>query len=282
MLSGVGPGAQLSKMGIPVVSDLPGVGQNMQDRYEASVVGGLASNITVVLSCTPGQPNDPCLAQWLQGKGPYTINEAAITALLKSDSSQLVRDLMITLAAGPFHGYYPGWQGPVTSTPNQFSWLMLKAHTINRAGTVQLNSTDPRDMPLINFHYFQEGNDTANQDLNALVRGMTIARDINSKLGSIFTGEVLPGSKYQTAADLATWVKNEAWGHHASCSSKMGPSTDSMAVVDSDFRVYGTQNLRVVDASVFPRIPGYYVMVPIMMISEKASDVILADASSQG
>ena len=72
----------------------------------------------------------------------------------------------------------------------------------------------------------------------------------------------------------------EAWGHHASCSNKMGPKNDPMAVVDSEFRVHGTQNLRIVDASVFPRVPGYFIVTPIYMISEKASDVILASAKS--
>ncbi len=138
-------------------------------------------------------------------------------------------------------------------------------------------------MPAINFHYFQEGNDTGNEDLNAVVKALQLIRSINATVpSSIITQEVLPGPTYQTAADLARWVKNESWGHHASCSNKMGPVTDPMAVVNSDFRVFGTKNLRVVDASIFPQIPGYYVMIPIMMVSEKASDVILADASRQG
>ena len=81
-----------------------------------------------------------------------------------------------------------------------------------------------------------------------------------------------------SANDIATFVKNEAWGHHASCSNPMGASLDPMAVVDSDFKVRGTRNLRVVDASVFPRIPGYFPMIAIMMMSEKASDVILSSA----
>ncbi len=87
------------------------------------------------------------------------------------------------------------------------------------------------------------------------------------------------GSEQATsAADTATFIKNEAWGHHASCSNPMGKSTDPMAVVDSNFMVIGARNLRVVDASVFPRIPGYFPMIPIMMMSEKASDVILSEA----
>ena len=78
--------------------------------------------------------------------------------------------------------------------------------------------------------------------------------------------------------DIARFVSDEAWGHHASCTNRMGPVTDPLAVVDSQFRVHGVRSLRVVDASVFPRIPGFFIVTPIYMISEKASDVILADA----
>jgi choline dehydrogenase len=91
-------------------------------------------------------------------------------------------------------------------------------------------------------------------------------------------GEISPGPDCLTDNDLRQFIKNEAWGHHASCTNKMGPRSDEMAVVDSRFRVHGTEGLRVVDASVFPRIPGLFIVVPIYMIAEKASDVILEDA----
>ena len=76
------------------------------------------------------------------------------------------------------------------------------------------------------------------------------------------------------------FIKTEAWGHHASCTNKMGPASDRMAVVDSQFRVHGVEGLRVVDTSVFPRIPGLFIAVPTYMISEKASDLILAHAAA--
>jgi choline dehydrogenase len=71
---------------------------------------------------------------------------------------------------------------------------------------------------------------------------------------------------------------NEAWGHHASCSCKLGAAGDSTAVLDKDFLVRGTTNLRVVDASVFPYIPGFFIVTPVYMIAEKASEVSLAEA----
>ena len=70
----------------------------------------------------------------------------------------------------------------------------------------------------------------------------------------------------------------EAWGHHACCTNKIGADEDSMAVLDSRFRVRGTMGLRVVDASVFPKIPGFYIASSVYMISEKAAEIIIADA----
>jgi choline dehydrogenase len=278
-LSGIGPSAELTKFGIKQTVNLPGVGSNMQDRYEVGVVTELSQNLTILQHCAPQQPNDPCFADFIQGRGVYTTNLSALAHVRKSDPSKRERDLVVFCAAGDFHGYYPGWENETYGTPNQFSWLILKAHTANRAGTVTLSSADPRDPPVINFHYFAEGSDTAGDDLNAIVKGVQEARQLSSKLGPIAIGERIPGPSVQSAQDIADFVSNEAWGHHASCSNKMGLASDPMAVVDSEFNVHGTKNLRVVDASVFPRIPGYYVMIPIMMISEKASDVIIYDAT---
>ncbi len=77
---------------------------------------------------------------------------------------------------------------------------------------------------------------------------------------------------------LREWIMNEAWGHHASCSCKLGATDDATAVLDNNFKVRGTTNLRVVDASIFPYIPGFFIVTPTYMIAEKASEVILTDA----
>jgi choline dehydrogenase len=89
--------------------------------------------------------------------------------------------------------------------------------------------------------------------------------------------EIIPGPGYETEAELTEWVKDTSWGHHACCTAKIGADDDPMAVLDSKFRVRGTKGLRVVDASVFPSIPGYYIQTPIYMISEKAADVIIGN-----
>ena len=88
--------------------------------------------------------------------------------------------------------------------------------------------------------------------------------------------EVLPGEALSGDA-LRNFIKTRAWGHHASCTCRIGEATDRDAVLDSEFRVIGVPggNLRVVDASVFPNIPGYFIVLPIYLIAEKAADVIL-------
>ena len=280
-LSGIGDPDELEKLGIKVTVRLPGVGTGMMDRYEMGVVTQLKAANTLFNQCQLGSPTDPCFGQFLQGQGPYTTNLTAITNIGRSDPGRTDRDLLFILATGPFHGYFPGWQQLVVN-PTQFSWLVLKAHTVNQAGTVKLQSTDPRDMPLINFHYFSEGTDYAGSDIAGVVSGIKRIRDLNAQISSIAAAELVPGPAVQSDNDIATFVRNEAWGHHASCSNHMGRTSDPEAVVDGNFKVIGTRNLRVVDASVFPKIPGYYPMIPIMMISEKASDVILTEAANGG
>ena len=83
-------------------------------------------------------------------------------------------------------------------------------------------------------------------------------------------------------AALRRFIRDEAWGHHASCTAPIGAADDPLAVLDAEFRVRGVDGLRVVDASVFPRIPGTYIVLPIYMVSEKAADVILAAARAEG
>lgn len=92
--------------------------------------------------------------------------------------------------------------------------------------------------------------------------------------------EIIPEDSYNSNAQLQAWANTRSWGHHASCSCPIGKDGDNMDVLDSAFRVRGTKGLRVEDVSAFPRIPGFFVVLPVMMISEKAADVILKDAKS--
>src|SRR6185369_5802891 len=93
--------------------------------------------------------------------------------------------------------------------------------------------------------------------------------------------EVMAGVDLETDEGINKFVQDRAWGHHASCTCKIGADDDKDAVLDASFRVRGVKGLRVVDASVFPRIPGFFVVMPIYMIAEKAADAILYDAKQQ-
>jgi len=282
MLSGIGPKAELEAHGIEVLVDLPGVGENLQDRYEIGVVSAVEDDFALLAEGTfappeQGQPVDPCFQAYLDGKGVYTSNGAVVCLILRSEPDLADPDLFIFGFPGDFRGYHPGYSRRVLAKRNRFTWVVLKGHTTNNSGRVRLRSSDPRDMPDVNFHYFKEGSDQAGRDLDAVVRGIEIARTINERATGIIRTELTPGPAVQSRAELREFVQDQAWGHHAAGTCKMGPRLDPMAVVDSRFRVHGVQGLRVVDASIFPRIPGFFIVLPIYMISEKASDVILAD-----
>lgn len=278
-LSGVGPRAELERLGIEVRVDLYGVGENLQDRYEVGVVTKMQQNFKLLADCAfaPLQSGetDECLVQWRQGRGPYTTNGVVLGIVKRSNSAQSLPDLFIFGLPGKFRGYFPQYSNQTERQHNYFTWAILKAHTRNSAGRVTLRSADPRDPPQINFRYFEEGNDAVGADLEAVVDGVMYVKRMVASIGSV-AEEVLPGPKVSSRDAVRQFVRDEAWGHHASCSCKMGPSSDPLAVVDSSFRVHGTDRLRIVDASVFPHIPGFFICLPIFMISEKASDVILA------
>ncbi|MDX1428653.1 MAG: GMC family oxidoreductase N-terminal domain-containing protein [Rhodothermales bacterium] len=284
MLSGIGPSEQLTRHGIPVRVDLPGVGKNLQDRYEVGVVNRMNKDFTLLEGAafsgpSSGDQPDPEFQRWLEGKGLYRSNGAVIGVVKRSAPDRLEPDLFVFGLPGYFEGYYPDYSKRIKEK-NYFTWAVLKAHTNNTAGEVTLKSADPRRVPEINFHYFDEGNDASGEDLKSVVEGIQFVRRITARTPELFAEEELPGLDYHTPEELAQFVKDNAWGHHASCTNKMGPRRDPMAVVDGDFRVHGTKGLRVVDASVFPKIPGSFIVSAVYMISEKASDVILADATS--
>ena len=283
MLSGIGPAAHLAQFGIPVVADRAGVGTNLQDRYEVGVVSEMKQNWKILKDATFEPPistnvtGDPCYVQWQGGKGVYTTNGALLAVIKKSSADRPDPDLFMFALAGKFHGYFTGYSKQVERTKNFLTWLVLKAHTENRAGFVRLRSADPRDRPEINFKYFDESNDTAQRDVEAVLQGVKFVRKV-SKYNTAIKQEVIPGSPVASDDQVRQFIKDNAWGHHASCSNPMGKPRDPKAVVDSNFKVIGVENLRVVDASVFPRIPGFFIVTPIYMIAEKAADVILADA----
>ncbi|KAF5976009.1 choline dehydrogenase [Fusarium bulbicola] len=290
-LSGIGPKKELDSFKIPVVVDLPGVGTNMQDRYENTVIGKTNSDFDITSKCTFLETlPDPCLEQYKEGLGPitkgvYGTNGIAIAIILKSSVAEDEPDLLISGAPAKFKGYFPGYAVDSLADAEHWAWIILKAHSRNNAGTVTLKSTDPRDMPIINFNYFDTGvnaNGEGDKDLQATYEGFEFARkafDDLIPLDGEFP-EVWPGSQTNTEKKAKQFLKDEAWGHHASCTAAIGADDDPMAVLDSEFKVRGTEGLRVVDASVFPKIPGFYIALPLYIVAEKASDVIIKAAKS--
>jgi choline dehydrogenase len=280
MLSGIGAPDALATFGITPVAARPGVGRNLQDRYEVTVVNRFDSEFALLRGCAlrppqPGDPPDPCFSEWQNsGAGMYATNGVVIGVVQRSRPQRRLPDLYIFGVPGAFHGYYPGYSQDATKR-DRFAWAILKGHTQNRGGEVKLRSADPRDTPDINFHYFEEGTPGAGEDLDSVVAGVQLARSINKRL-KFHAVEEVPGPDVRTPQQIADYIRREAWGHHASCSAKMGPASDPMAVVDGNFRVHGVDGLRVVDASIFPRIPGLFIVTAVYMVSEKATDVILA------
>ncbi|KAH6893664.1 hypothetical protein BKA70DRAFT_1323740, partial [Coprinopsis sp. MPI-PUGE-AT-0042] len=210
-LSGIGPRAELEAL------DITCVGTNLQDRYEVGVVGITNQDITILKDCTfLNTTVDPCYEQWKNNpldRGSYSTNGFALGIVQKSSA-----DLIIAGAPAAFYGYFPGYSNRTSAIPRQWTWILLKAHSRNNAGTVTLRSKDPRD-----------GGDA---DLQAMYEGVVLSRRMFER--------TLPLG-IRTEQQVKEWIRNEAWGHHASCTVPIGKEGDG-------FRVKGLQGLRVVDA----------------------------------
>jgi choline dehydrogenase-like flavoprotein len=310
MLSGIGNAERLAALGIagprdergaPVAElvNLPGVGANLQDRYEVSVISEMTRDFKVLkgASLRPGDDADPTRLKWRRDKtGLYGTNGTAVAMLVSSEANRGVRrepDLFVFGAPAAFRGYYWNWSrellrrtiGAPEEQRNLWTWLILKAYTDNSQGTVRLLSDDPFAPPEILFDSFL-GKRSAD-DIAALCEGVRKVREVNSRIKAI-AEEVQPGVKRGDGSkELAAWVQSQAWGHHACGTCRIGADPwqadvkklrDRNAVLDSKFRVHGVRGLRVVDASVFPQIPGYFIVASVFMVSEKAADTLLDDS----
>lgn len=270
--------------------DLPAVGTNLQDRYEVTVISDIRKNFSLLdraLFRPPHANEEPDihLKEWREaGTGLYTSN-GAVLGIFKSSRPELLKpDLFIFGVPLPFEGYKVGYS-KVGDIHDQFTWAILKGNTSNHDGTVRLRDTNPLSTPDINFHYFNEvtrpGASGDDPDLAALVDGVKFVRGIADHARLVVRDEHYPGRAAVPGNDdeqLKNFIRRAAWGHHATGTCRMGPPDDNNAVLDSRFRVRRVAGLRVVDASVFPKIPGYFIVTNVYMVSEKAADVILEDA----
>jgi len=278
MLSGIGPRDQLEKHGIVVVEELTGVGKNLQDRYEVAVVNRMNFAWKVLEGATFTRA-DPQYKDWADHKsGVYDTNGTVLSVIARSGPAAFSPDLFMYSVIGRFEGYFPGYSSLLAQNPNCLTWVVLKGHTNNTAGEVTLASNDARVPPAINFHYFEEGSDVRQQDLRAVAAGVTLARKLAAGLRKegMIVKEETPGDEV-TDEKLLDFIRNQAWGHHASCTCRIGRREDG-GVLSSDFEVHGIAGLRVVDASVFPRVPGFFLASAVYMIAEKAAEVIAGAA----
>ena len=271
-LSGIGDPDELARHGIPLRQALPAVGRNLQDRYEVSVVLKMAQP-WVSLRGARFAAGDPLFQLWQRcRRGMYTSNGTAIAALRRSATAPgSSADLVLMGLMGRFRGYYPGYAQDTWPGLDGFSWVVLKGRTGNRAGTVTLASADPRDPPVIAFRNFAEHGDA---DLAALVEGIGMARQLAQVMteGGAAEQEETPGAAV-TGAALRQWAHDNAWGHHACGTAAIGE------VLDARGRVHGVAGLRVVDAAIFPRIPGLFIVAAIYFAAEKLAQDILEDAA---
>jgi choline dehydrogenase-like flavoprotein len=276
MLSGIGPRETLERFSIPVRAELNGVGRNLQDRYEIGVVNRMNFPAWAAYNGASFDTRDRQYRDWANGSdGIYATNGSVLTLFRRSPGAENgLPDLFCMSLLARFSGYAPNYSRVFAEKLNYLTWVVLKAHTRNRSGEVTLQSNDPRDTPLVNFRYFHDGGE---EDLAAVVDGINFVRRLSARLKQkgLIAEEEIPGERMTDAGELREFVRANAWGHHASCTCAIGPREQN-GVLDSKFRVHGVRGLRVVDASVFPRIPGFFIASAIYMIGEKASAVILS------
>lgn len=281
MLSGVGPKAHLEANGIQVIADIPGVGQNLQDKLELGMNFRMSQEWKLFPEgCTvPPDPTDPCLLEYLQrGTGIYSSPGAILAIQSKSKPDLAAPDVFTLVQPFEFRNYFDGWVDLALEDRNVLTFNPLTI--ANHRGNVMLPSNDPFDQVRVNFNGYSES------DVSKMVNIIKAIGDFvainlqkysqNAKGGVV---EVMNPSQDTLKDDekIAQWIRDNAFGHHACCTNKMGRDDDKTAVLDGQMRVRGVNNLRVVDASSFPEMPGFFPAVPIMLLAEKAAEDILAD-----
>lgn len=297
LLSGIGPADELRDVGIEPRADLPGVGRNLQDRYEVPVVATLTERFRSLdgLSLSATEP-DALLQQWINHpsgsalkRGLYSTSGGLVGLFVRSTLEEVFPDLFLFAIVGTFGGYQVGYSRPDVLFPTlqgdppeyrrTLTWLILKARTRNRDGRVRLQCRNPLRRPEIHFHYFPADAEGApDPDLEALQEGVRFVERMlrhGEDKGLIASHDYPRSGPF--GGDLREWIKHTTWGHHACGTCRMGAADDPLAVVDSRFRVRGVAGLRIVDASVFPRIPGFFLVSSVYTIAEKAADVIAED-----
>ena len=266
-LSGVGPADLLTRHNIDVVADVPAVGANMQDHLE----------VYVQYSCKQPVSMQPHLAkwrrpwiglQWLARRGPGATNHFEAGGFIRSNDDVAYPNLMFHFL--PIAIRYDG------STPAGGHGYQVHVGPMysNSRGTVHIVSDDPRDKPALRFNYL-----STDEDRREWAEAVRHARNIlhQPAMAPFNGGEVSPGPEVSTDEQILDWVRRDAeTALHPSCTVRMGLGDDSALHPDS-LEVHGTQGLRVVDASSMPYVTNGNIYAPVMMLAEKAADLIRGD-----
>ncbi|MFC4013114.1 choline dehydrogenase [Nonomuraea purpurea] len=267
-LSGVGPRTPLSDLGIDVVHDLPGVGENLQDHLE----------VYVQHACTKPVSQQPSLARWrrpfigadwlFRRSGPGATNHFEAGGFIRSNDDAAYPNLMFHFLpiAVRYDGSAPaGGHGYQVHIGPMYS---------DARGSVRLTSRDPRAKPALRFNYL-----STDQDRREWVEAIRHARAILSQpaWADLDGGELSPGPGVRTDEEILAWVARDGeTALHPSCTCRMG--LDDMSVLDpATMRVHGLDGLRVVDASAMPYVTNGNIYAPVMMLAEKAADLILGN-----
>jgi choline dehydrogenase len=270
-LSGVGPAVLLRDFGIPIVHELPGVGENLQDHLQARVIFRCAKPITTndVLASrlrTLAMGVRYVLTQ--TGQMAIGINQGGMfartdPALDRPDVQFHLATLSSDMAGSPVHTF------------SGFTLSVCQLRPQSR-GHVRIKSADPFAAPAMQPNYLSAPGDRA-----TIVRGVKLARRLaaTGALAPYVIGEYRPGIDATTDEAILSFVRDKgATIFHPVGTCRMGPVADPLAVVDAGLRVHGLDGLRVVDCSVMPTLVSGNTNAPVIMIAEKAADLILADA----
>ena len=264
MLSGIGPADELSAHGIKAVQELKGVGKNLQEHLLTFVQFATKDPVTFMSSLRWDKLAFGTL-QWMMFKTGVMANQP-LTALgfVKSRPD-------LEIFCNPVRLDADVWFPLIKpALPHAFEACPSLLHPVSR-GEVTLRSANPADAPKILFNFLKEP-----EDRRAMREGVRIVRDMYSRgpLGEMISQELKPGVNVNSDAELDAYIRASMdLDHHPTSTCAMGH--DAMAVVDPQLKVHGIEGLRVVDASVMPRVNGGHTNAPTIMIAEKAADLIL-------
>jgi len=271
MLSGIGPAAVLKTLGIAPVTDSPGVGSNLQDHVYAHYLRAVNPAFSINRTIASNLRLIPHVLRYAATRRGLLTSAAAQVGLFTRSSPSLDGpDLQIQMR--PFSmiskgGMYAASPDPAVTA----SCTLLRPHS---TGKVTLRSRDPGEAPGMVANYFAD-----ERDLPPMIEGLRLLRRIFAAppLAPAVRDELMPGGGHESDEDLTHYLRANAQSmYHPVGTCRMGQDTD--CVVDSRLRVHSVGGLRVVDASIMPRIPSGNTNAPTIMVAEKAADMIREDA----